>query len=239
MEGMILHRGGNEVSKADLDAIPIPQETDSYKPVSHYQLADRISTISRDILTDYTLVGEKYAVARQGMQMFAILTFKNESKEMGLSIAYRNSYDKSISVGLATGANCWICDNLALHGDICIMKKHTKNVWDSLEDLAISSLYKSRQNFQKVLIDAERLKGRPLTDIEAFQLMGVLYGKELISPRQITVVRDEWLKPSHEEFQPRNAWSFLNACTESLKTCPPTITMEKHLGVYQLLTEES
>lgn len=235
MEEMVIHRGGELITKDQLDLIKVPEATDSYVPVSHYALADKVATISMDILRDYSLIGETYAVARKGNQMFALLKFKNDNKEMGLSVAFRNSYDKSMSVGLAIGAQVFVCDNLALHGDIAVMKKHTKNVWSELEDLAIASLYKAHKNFEKVVIDSQRMKGIALTDDEAYRLMGYLYGHDLVSPRQLTVLKDEWMKPSHEEFKERNLWSLFNATTESLKSCPPTVIMEKHAGVYQAL----
>lgn len=237
MGEMIIHRGGELVTRDQLDLIKIPEPTDSYMPVSHYVLSDKILTIAKDILRDYTLIGDKYAVARQGNQMFALLKFKSDNDEMGLSVAFRNSYDKSMSVGIAIGASVFICDNLALHGDIAIMKKHTKGVWDALEDLAISSLYKAQKNFDKVIIDSQRMKAISLNDDEAFRLMGYLYGHDLVSPRQLTVLKDEWLKPSYEEFQERNMWSLFNATTEALKSCPPTIIMEKHAGCYQALNQ--
>jgi len=237
MDGMMLHRGAVEVGRQELDLIALPPQTDSYTPVSHYGLTDRILTISRDILTDYTLVGEKYAIGRQGNQLFALLNFKRDHNELGLSVAFRNSYDRSMSVGMAIGASCFVCDNLALNGDIVVMKKHTKNVWTALEDLTISTLYKSQKNLDKVITDSERLKALPMIDLEAAHLMGELYFGEIISPRQLTVVRDEWLKPSHADFQPRNKWSFFNAVTEALKTSPPTSIMEKHREAYQTIIE--
>ena len=237
MEGLMLHRGGQAVGRQELDLIQVPAQTESYIPVSHYQLTNRLLTISQDILTDFTLIGENYGIARQGNQLFAVLTFRNDEKDMGLSIAFRNSYDKSLSLGLAIGAQVFCCDNLALHGDIVVMKKHTLNVWKSLEDLAISTLYHSRKNYDKVVLDAIRLKGIPLNDRMAFELMGYLYGNDIISPRQLTVVRDEWLKPSHPEFEPRNKWSLFNAVTEALKSSPPTSVMEDHVRAYQTIIE--
>ena len=238
MQEMIIHRGGQLVSKADLDLIKLPEATDSYVPVSHFALSERILTIGQDLLTDFILVGENYAVARQGQQLFALLKFKKDNSEIGLSVAFRNSYDRSMSVGIAVGASVFVCDNLALHGDIAVMKKHTKNVWETLEDVAISTLYKSQHNYQKVIADAGRLKALPLKNKEAFELMGYLYGEDILSPRQLTVVKDEWLHPTHPEFEERNKWSFFNAVTESLKTCPPTIIMEKHGEAYQAVVEE-
>jgi hypothetical protein len=238
MEEMILHRGGRIITKQELDLIPVPDETDSYIPVSHYHLADKFLTVSRDLLTDFTLIGESYAIARQGQQLFALLNFKRDHSEIGLSVAFRNSYDRSMSVGLAIGASVFICDNLALHGEIAIMKKHTKGVWNSLEDLAITTLYRAQHNFEKVITDAERLKGISLDNREAFELMGVLYGHEVVSPRQLPVIKEEWLHPSHGEFSERNRWSFFNAVTEALKSTPPVSIMEKHVRAYREIVED-
>lgn len=237
MDEFIIHRGGEIVKREHLDLVKVPEETDSYIPVPHYHLADKLLTVSQDLLTDFTLVGENYALARQGQQLFALLKFQKDDSEIGLSVAFRNSYDRSMSVGLAIGASVFICDNLALHGEIAVMKKHTKGVWNALEDLAITSLYKAQHKWEKVLTDAERLKGIPTSDREAFQLLGLLYGNDIVSPRQLPVVRDEWLRPTHEDFQERNRWSFFNAVTEALKSTPPVSIMEKHVKAYQEIVE--
>lgn len=232
MTEILMHRGGELVSREQLDLITLPEATDSYVPVSHYHLADKMLTISQDILRDYTLIGENYGIARQGNQLFAVLKFKNEKSEMGLSIAFRNSYDRSMAIGMAVGANVFVCDNLALSGDITVMKKHTKNVWSELEETAIATIYKSQKNYEQIVCDSETFKGLPVCDNEAFQLMGVLFGNNIIGPRQLTVVKDEWLKPSHAEFEPRNMWSLYNSATEALKSSPPISIMEKHCQLH-------
>jgi len=235
MNGLIVHRGGELVTKDQLDLVKLPEATESYQPVSHYHLADKMLTISQDILRDYALVGENYAIARQGNQMFAVLKFKKDQTDMALSIAFRNSYDRSMAVGIAIGASVFVCDNLALSGEIVVMRKHTKNVWTELEDTAIATLYKSQHRFQQIAADAESLKGRTLDDDGAFERMGLLYGHDIISPRQLTVLRDEWMKPSHAQFQARNYWSFYNAATNALKSCPPVTVMEKHIRLHEAL----
>lgn len=238
MNGMMLHRGAVEVKRHDLDLIPLPEATESYQPVSHYHLTDRLLTISQDILTtSCLLVGEKYALARQGQQLFAFLQFKKPDTELGLCVAFRNSYDRSMSVGMAIGASVFICDNMALSGDITVMKKHTKNVWTTLEDLAISTIYKATKRHQQIQEDTEHLIGIPVDNSEAFSLMGILFGEDIISPRQLTTVKDQWIKPDHNEFQARNAWSFYNCCTEALKTCPPVSIMEKHTALHSRLMQ--
>jgi hypothetical protein len=237
MNQILMHRGGELVTREQLDLIAMPEPTESYVPVSHYHLADKLLTISQDILRDYILIGENYGIARQGNQLFAVLKFKGEKTDMGLSIAFRNSYDRSMAIGLAIGASVFVCDNLALTGEIVVMKKHTKNVWTELEEAAIATIYKSQKNYEQIICDAESFKALPMENLEAFQLMGVLFGNNIISPRQLTVLKSEWLRPHHEEFQPRNMWSFYNACTESLKSSPPVSVMEKHVRLHNTIQQ--
>jgi len=223
---------GKQVAKADLDLVPLPRETSTYIPISHYQLTDLILTVSQDVLKDYVLVGENYGLARKGNQLFACLNFKGESSEMALSIAYRNSYDKSMTFGMAFGAQVYICENLALTGDIVVMKKHTKTVWETLEDTVIANIFKAQKHYQKVIVDSQRMKSIAMDNRSAFQMMGLLFGHEIVGPRQLTVLRDHWLRPTHSDFQARNSWSFLNATTEALKSCPPNLAIEKHIRAY-------
>lgn len=233
--GLVVHAGGRVVTRDDLALVEVPPATDSYYPVPHERLAETLSTIGRDILRGYALAKEQYALAREGKQMFGVLTFRNDDTELGLSIGFRNSYDRSMAIGIAIGASVFVCDNLALTGDITVLKKHTTNVWASLEDTAISTLYRSQKNFESIVTDAAALKAREIGDDEAFRLIGLLFGRGVLSPRQLPVVKQEWLLPSHPEFRPRTAWSFYNSCTESLKSCPPLAILERHVQLHAIM----
>jgi len=235
MNDLMIHRGRNLVTRDELDTVPIPEATDSYQPVSHFVLANTLATIGQDLLRGYALSREQYGLARRGQQMFAIQTYSRENFEMGLSIGFRNSYDKSMAVGIAIGASVFVCDNLALTGDITVLKKHTTNVWSALEETVIATLYRSQHNFERICEDAEVLKSREIGNNEAFKTMGLLFGKNVLSPRQLPAVKKEWLYPSHEDFKPRNMWSFYNSCTEILKSTPPFQIMEKHIQLHKIL----
>jgi hypothetical protein len=173
---LIVHKGGHLVTRDDLALIEVPEVTESYMPVPHNHLADTLSTIGQDILKGFTLSKEQYALAREGNQMFGVLVFKRENSELGLSIGFRNSYDKSMAIGVAIGAEVFVCDNLALTGDITVLKKHTTNVWASLEDTAISTLYRSQKNFEKIVEDSGSMKGKSIENSDAFKMIGLLFG---------------------------------------------------------------
>lgn len=194
---LIVHSGGNVVTKDDLAQVPVPEATESYVPVPHNYLAETLLTIGRDILTGFRLEDEQYALARGGNQMFGVLAFRNGGSEMGLSIGFRNSYDKSMAVGIAIGAKVFVCDNLAFTGDITVLRKHTSNVWSSLENIAISTLYRSRKNFHRIVDDSETLKDRLLDNNEAFKMIGLLFGHNVLTQRQLPVAKKNWLNPNN------------------------------------------
>jgi len=232
---LLMHCGGQSADLNDLRMVPLPDETDTYKPVSHYDLAMNLAEVSQGLLKDYTLEKSQFGLARNGNQMFGIHTYQNGNESLGLSIGFRNSYDKSMSVGIAIGATVFVCDNLALTGDIAIMRKHTTNVWTDLEELTITTIYRSQNNFHQIEKDSELMRSRILNDNSAFRLIGLLYGKDVLTPRQIPLVKREWLKPVFEEFQERNVWSFYNSCTEALKSTPLNKIMEKHIRLHELI----
>jgi len=236
MTQLLMHAGGDYCTLDDLRNIPLPKETPTYKPVSHFDLATNLAEVSATLLRDYQLDRSQYGLARDGNQLFGIHTYRNGSDSMGLSIGFRNSYDKSMSVGIAIGASVFVCDNLALTGEIAIARKHTSNVWQDLEELTITTIYRSQHNFTRIHEDSQVMQSQHLSDDDAYRLTGLLYGHGIISPRQIPVVRKEWLTPSHGDFEDRNLWSFYNAVTEALKGSPPNKIMERHIGLHQLLS---
>lgn len=63
MEGLMLHTRGSRLAEVEeLEAIPIPPETDSYKPVSHFVLANTLATIGQDLLKGCELVKQQYGL---------------------------------------------------------------------------------------------------------------------------------------------------------------------------------
>jgi hypothetical protein len=230
---LMLHCGGEEVTKEKLALVPIPEETDSYKPVGHVPLVDKLITISRDLLTGFQLTKESYGLARDGKQLFGVLQFKNHHEDMGLAVGFRNSYDKSLTVGVTCGASVFVCDNLALSGEIVIMRKHTVQVWVDIEERVVFALKSAGGNYQQAIEDVEGLKQIPMDLDDGFRNLGLMYGRDLLGARQLAVATQDWIKPRHEEFAPRTAWSLYNCCTEALKGAAPQQIMEKHVELHR------
>ena len=168
--------------------------------------------------------------------MFATYTYKNEEDEIGMSIGFRNSYDKSMSIGVCVGAKVFVCENLMMTGEVTFMRKHTGNILDELNSLIFNVLYKSDDKFAQLQDDKESMKEIPINNQRAWETMGVLFGKGIINTPQISIMKKEWKNPSHDAFDDDSLWSLYNAGTEALKTCSPTRMMSSHIKLHKELT---
>ena len=240
MSNLMIHSAdGKHVDLDQLRLIPVPDQTKSYTAVPHVDFANAVKTISLDLLRGYELHNEQYGIAREGSQLFGMLSFRaiNGQGDTGISVGMRNSYDKSISLGMACGASVFVCDNLAFRGDITILRRHTTNVWDRLKESIVHTLYEANKNYSLLQADMDIMRGIKLSNNDAFRALGMLYGHDIISIRQLPVAMENWLNSPHKEFADRNQWSFYNAITESLKSCQPPNILEKHIKLHEAIME--
>ena len=79
------------------------------------------------------------------------------------------------------------------------------------------------------------MKKVKLDDKQAFSQLGQLYGRSILSERQLPTVKDQWKNPMHKDFEDRTQWSFYNACTEALKSCGPQFIMSRHIDLHKFL----
>jgi hypothetical protein len=230
----------NKVALADLQKIVMPERTDTYCPISHYDLAQNIQKVSTDLLEPkgYVFVDAVYGTAREGQRVFGLFRYKNGGEETGMAIGWRNSYDKSMSAAVAIGANVFVCDNLCIHGDITIMRRHTKNIEDDLVQSIINALYNATTSYEHFMETVKLLKDVGISDRLGYEMLGVLVGEGVLTPTIFNEAMREWKKPSHESFQPRNAWSLYNAITHGLKQAPPHKVFEMHRGVHDVFVAE-
>jgi hypothetical protein len=235
---LLLHGSGNSATLEEVRAIPLPLATRTYQPVSHEYLSKMLVEMAEHLLPSFTRAVSHYGLASEGNKMFGVHTFKSSNTSMGLSIGFRNSYDRSMSVGIAVGASVMVCDNLALCGDITILRKHTRNVIRDMQTLALAGIYRSQKAYSQILEDAETMRLREIDDDHAHRMLGLVYGRGIMTPRQIPVAHREWQKPVYEDFQPRTVWSLYNAITEALKSAPPQSIMEKHLALHHLFANQ-
>src|SRR5512132_4049581 len=134
MNGLMLHCGSQLKSRDEAFAVPIPQATDTYRPLSYESFLTRIE--KQLAVEGITIKDEKLALAKEGQRLFGLLALSMPgftAQDYGCVLGLRNSYDKSVSSGICIGASVFVCDNLSFQGEVTFTRKHTPNL---LRDLS-------------------------------------------------------------------------------------------------------
>ena len=87
--------------------VPLPIKTDSYSPVSHKNIIEA----TYEQLDKHNLVvnNEFFNIDKEGRKLIGGLDIIHpDVPHLGMRLALRNSYDKSMSVAFAAGAVAWI-----------------------------------------------------------------------------------------------------------------------------------
>lgn len=241
MSELLTQCGSKRCSIEQLLTVVVPEKTETYTPLNHYDFAVNVRTVASDLLREFTFSKDSYALSSDGNKMFGVLTFRSKSESenepIRLSIGIRNSYDKSMSAGIAIGASVIVCDNLMFKGDVTILRKHTGDMHESLLDQLITAIYKSQHQFTQLSLDAAAMMNVNLDLHGCFKYLGVLTGEGVLSPTQSTKAFKELEKPTHPEFEKMTLWSAYNHATEALKSSPPQSVVHNHTKLHAL-TEE-
>lgn len=226
------HKGSDELSFAYLEALKPPDETETYKPLSHHAFAFNTHNLGNDILgkEGFELAEEKYLLSPDRQRMFFMLSYNNGADGMQMVAAGRNSYDKSMRAGVAIGnaARVVICDNLVISGDVVVMQKHTKNLFQNLEKNLVFAFYAAANKWRDLVADVDRFKEVQMSEKDAHHFLVEAGRQKAISKSTFFGALEEYHDPTYEEFADTNLWSLYNHVTETLKKIPFAKTLETH-----------
>ena len=238
MSMLMLHRDGWSARPADLASVPVPDPTESYHPVPYGRFVEEVELHLPRF--GFKIQSSAFALAREGAQMFGVLTCTNGhgAGDYALAIGVRNSYDRSLSVGLVAGTRVFCCDNLAFSGEVKMSRKHTVHVFRDLPDLIYRML--SQVSSMRERIDGEvvAMKRHELPLTQAHHLMVEAIRANVLPASRLPKVMEAWEEPRYEEFAPRTAWSLFNAFTEVQKGACPRAQMEGSLRLSSLFRRE-
>lgn len=235
---LMVHAGGWTAKLEDLDGVAVPEETQSYYPVPYGRFVEEVKLhVPRFGLK---VDREEYALARDGAQMFGVLTCSNGTAncDYGLAIGLRNSYDRSLSVGLVVGSRVFCCDNLAFSGEVQMARKHTAKVFRDLPDLIYQML--SKVKVMRGRLDAEiaGMKEATLSAKDTHHLMVEAIRERVVPASSLPKLLNAWRYPVHEEFQSQSAWSLYNLFTDFVKSRSPQRQIDGTLKLTNVFRRE-
>jgi hypothetical protein len=199
------------VDFADLSMIAVPERTETYIPVSHQELITRVKKAGM-LHYGREPISQKLETNQRGQQLFGSMVFPSDSKGSDISIGFRNSYDKTLPIGLCAGSQITVCSNLMFVGDIVKLRKHTQNIEDDMDALIAELFTQTDKLHSKAEEDARYMNDN------------------VLNGRQLKEATKQWF--DSQVFKSRNLWSAYNACTEALKTSHPSNALENYTKLH-------
>jgi hypothetical protein len=239
MEGLLLDTpGSGVVTPEQAWSIPTPEATNTYSPVGNKELWDVLSRIADE--RGLELGTPHIGLANKGQRMFGSVEIVNQNQldnEVRMMLGFRNSLDKTMSIGICFGSKVFVCSNMCFSGYASdgndatgiVHQRHQSDVFGNLEMGLNESMNKFEvfKNYQEKLYN--RLKEISLTDEAAHSLIIQAARADAINKTDCMTIANEWdfqiTGPTntieeerwHPEFTPRTAWSLFNAFTEQAK----------------------
>lgn len=217
----------------------LPPKTDSYTPISHKFIDESTKKVLKEM--GFTISKIHYRSSTDGRvgQAEYHLNYGNDP-EMGLMVAWQNSYNKLVSFKYAVGAHVFICSNGCVAGDIgAYRRKHTGTADEDATSTIVSYLSSAKNIFEKLVEDREKLKKIDLTPTRMAEIMGRMFiEKEIITSTQINIMKRELEKPTYDYGVPvNNAWSLYNFATFAFKEDSPRNWMNRHIDLHGFFAE--
>lgn len=221
-------------TKEALFGVALPDTTQTYMPVPNKVLVEAIA--ERLDKRNMRVVSERYDSNRDLTQMFGCMSIDTGDSNQRMSIGFRNSYDKSLAVGLVAGSMVIVCSNLCFAGDIKLLRKHTSGVFNDLYALVDNVIEYAEQEYEAILKDAEIFKQREFSKRQMAELAGRMFiEEELLNATQLSIVKKEINFSEH--FKTETMWDFYNHTTEALKKSHPLTVMQNHINTHAFLKE--
>lgn len=227
-------------TKELLTNTPVPQQTRTYKPVSHEQLIDL--TLESIYQAGFELDKELYTASANGQIANGRFTISNVTdRDMQLQIGWQNSYNRQLTLKFAIGARIFICQNGCVSGDYGAFKKKHVGEVQTFTPAAITDYIKAAGDaFERMQKERDIMKTIELSKTRRAQLIGeMVIEKEMITPTQMNIISREIKKPTHDYDCENSLWELYQYTTFAMKEEHPALWMDKHIAAHEFFVNEA
>lgn len=229
---LISHVNTDIVTRAQLLAVPTPEQTATFRPIPHIELVDMLDTVLNQ--QSIHIREEQFALRRDGAVLFGVLQLAyGETGDGMAALGLRTGNNKTMSLQICAGFSVFVCDNLAFRGDLIALKrKHTSGL--NLKEELTLAVIRFQEHFGRLTGEITSLKAQTLGDLEAKAMIHDVFAQGLVPLRFLPEVSKQYFEPQLPEFEARNAWSLHNAFTGAAKEMLMPTRMSAIQGVGKL-----
>lgn len=251
MEGLMIDTPNSGiVTMEQAFAIKVPEKTRTYSPVGNEDLWKMLQQTAQE--RGLELGMPNMGVAHKGQRLFGSVEITNQDHledEVRLMLGFRNSYDRTMSVGICFGSRVFVCENMCFTGYTSdneeavgqVHHRHQMDVMDGLQERLNDAMDKFEvfKSYQNDFYN--RLKEHKLSDAMAHDLIINSVRAGAITAKDCFPIAEDWKFQAegptnqaeqdryHPEFAPRNAWSLFNCYTEKAKSFQKRNPLEANL----------
>ena len=218
LNNLYLHCGGSLVEPDQLERVATPEAVGRWQPIGHAELAGQVRRGLED--AGMKVLTEAHALNKGGAQYFGLMQVAidgHDNDDWGTVVGLRNAHDKRFPAALAMGNAVFICDNLAMTGEVVLARRHTTNILRDLPQVTARAVGRLGEFVGMTERRAATYREREMGNAEAHDLIVRALDARAITTTMVPKVLAQWRAPSHPEFRDRNLWSLYNAFTETLK----------------------
>jgi hypothetical protein len=209
---LCLHRGARFVERPELESVPAPPPTDTWFPLSHATVLNRVLATLTE--AGFTTRSVQMALSRGNARFFGTIDLESPLVEgVSLAVGVRNSIDKSLPIGFCAGHRTFVCDNLSFRSEVVIARKHTRFGETRFAE-AMGKAVKALPQFAEA--EAARIRRFQETTLSGDQADSILlhaFEEGFVSHQQLRRVVREWRSPSYAAFDNLSLWSLFSAFT--------------------------
>lgn len=214
---LVLHRGGREVSREELDAVPCPPPEGKWRPVPHGQVLRFAENAL--VAAGYQIERMNLGLSKDNSKFFGVASLTAPIVPgVGLAVGLRSSTDKSIALQACFGSHTFVCDNLAFSSTTVVTRKHTTFGIERYQE-AIAKAICELQEFR--VVEGRRIewmRETEMTDERAESSILRAFEQGILGNRNLETAIKEWRQPGYDEFRERkNVWRCFNAVTTALR----------------------
>ena len=218
---LILHCGGHQATREDVNRVHTPDPTETWQPIPHNRFLQQVENTLKT--TNLKIGSVAHSLGHGGQRYFGLMevtsriTSQNTSEDYCWVLGLRNSHDKTFPAGIVAGASVFVCDNLSFSGEVNLSRKHTRFILRDLPMLTERAVGLLLEKWHHQDRRIEAYKNTTLGEADAHDLIIRSVDVGVCGNRRIPDVLQHWREPGHASFEDRNVWSLFNAFTESLK----------------------
>lgn len=234
---LALHNHSTLATETELDALPEPvRRGNVHTPVPHGLLVKAIKVAAE--ARGYEVTRGKYALGRNAQRMFGVLDLVppgvGNPEDRGVALGFRNSTNSRFGITVVAGSRVFVCDNLALSGDLIALKRRNTSGLD-LEEAMLDGFDRFIAHVRVFDRQIERLQATPLTPAMAKQQIYDLFAHRVLPLRLFQDVTRYYFRPDDEmtDCRPRSLWGLHNSCTRALKKLTPTRAFHANIALGQ------